>query len=525
MEAIESSFFTAKQIHSTSSLKEKESRERWIPDTTTIEGEEEGEGEESFVTCREEGGFQRESPVKLRNGLFLPHLQTEEEEEEEQEEEYRSIRIPQDSPTSLTSSTQGNRSYVVDTPDTSFPSSPGHEGPCEEPTWLVASNSTPSKSTGDVQPQRRIFTPPRFVEVVETCPTPEGQNEEKEREEMESPVRRRGGGEANEQEQYRRRSLLRTSDLDFDRESIEELEINEEEKEEEEEATRYLSNYSTHSTEPRSPRAHYTSPTASTLHLHRSYAPSIISEASHSPSRTSDFRNHSRNSTSSPSLFPTVSASDLVLTSLLSASQLAPTQYSSLSHRAPLVPLKQTRPLSASYSSHQPLRPKQSEISLFTYDLSHLPAPETPLEKPYRVSWRDLLKPSASLGGGRGSGRFGDLGGAVERKSKRSGLNEEGRMDTPIPGIGRHGSLRRSLSRWSQGLSSILDLDEHEEEGEVGMEEGGKVRRSQSIRRSLSRSLSTFSMIGGRRRAREEEKERRRRERERLDQWVSVVVA
>ena len=74
-------------------------------------------------------------------------------------------------------------------------------------------------------------------------------------------------------------------------------------------------------------------------------------------------------------------------------------------------------------------------------------------------------------------------------------------------------------------MSSILDLDEHQEEGEVGMEEGGKVRRSQSIRRSLSRSFSTFSMIGGRRRAREEEKERRRRERERLDQWVSVVVA
>ncbi|GAA5841218.1 hypothetical protein JCM5353_001202 [Sporobolomyces roseus] len=475
LEAIETSFFTAK-AH-LPSLREKESRERWIGDTTSIEGEGDADVEESFVTAREEGGM-RESPVKLsRKGLILPQLRTEEEEEEGEEEgkEYRST-MPQDSPTSLTSSTTQNEgSYVVDTPDTSFPSSPGHEEPCDEPEWLVKTSSTPSKSTAFAQIQQgRKFTPPRFVEVVETCPTPEGQNAEKGRVEMESPVRRRS--EVIEQDQYRRRSLLRSSELDFDRESIEELEFDEDE--EGELATRYLSNYSTGGSEPRSSRVHYTSPTPSTLHLHRSYAPSIISEVAEEESLLSQSRpqsrNHSRNSTSSPSIFPTVSASELVMSSLLSSSQLTsrPTTssqfnpYSSLSHRAPPTPLKNTRPLSASYS--KPLRPKQSEVSLFTYDLSHLPAPSTPLERPYRVNWRDLIKPSASLGGGRGSGRFGDLSGAVERKptAVRRGESEVRtgeRVDTPIPRLGRAASVRRSLSRWT-GLDSILDVNEGDEE-------------------------------------------------------------
>jgi len=148
------------------------------------------------------------------------------------------------------------------------------------------------------------------------------------------------------------------------------------------------------------------------------------------------------------------------------------------------------------------------------------------LERPYRVSWRDLIKPSASLGGGRGSGRFGDLSGAVERKpvAVRRGESEVRlgeRVDTPIPRLGRAASVRRSLSRWT-GLDSILDVNEGDEE-EGAERPLSRVKRSQSIRRSLSRSLSNFSM-GGRRRAREEE-EARRSEKERLDQWVSVVVA
>jgi hypothetical protein len=181
------------------------------------------------------------------------------------------------------------------------------------------------------------------------------------------------------------------------------------------------------------------------------------------------------------------------------------------------------------------------------------------------VSFLDVLKPSGYLGGGRGSGKFGDRWGAVERKtemidSSRSrrrslrsinnssslwGIQEDEttgvrvRVDTPKPNLSsssgnqikRSGSIRRSLSKLKNRLSlSSADLDrviEEREEGEEGEEGVGrsgttKVKRSRSIRKSLSRSLSTFSISG--RCTRETLEEKERRERERLDQWVNVVV-
>ncbi|GAA5986745.1 hypothetical protein JCM10908_000878 [Rhodotorula pacifica] len=73
------------------------------------------------------------------------------------------------------------------------------------------------------------------------------------------------------------------------------------------------------------------------------------------------------------------------------------------------------RPLSP---SPHPLRTQASTASLLTWDMSHLPAPHTPRESPFRVSWKSVLLPTSCLGGGKGSGMYGDQWGAVERKVK-----------------------------------------------------------------------------------------------------------
>lgn len=75
-----------------------------------------------------------------------------------------------------------------------------------------------------------------------------------------------------------------------------------------------------------------------------------------------------------------------------------------------------------------PLRSQPSTATLFSWDLAHLPAPRTPREHPYRVPWRKVLLPTSCLGGGRGSGMYGDQWGAVERKVSRTGL-PAGRAD------------------------------------------------------------------------------------------------
>jgi len=564
----------------------------------------EEEIEESFVTAREGELYRTSSSPVKKDKISILRPEWEDAEEDDSQE----------SPTSSFASSELRREEgeeggggATTTPNTSFPSTPGggDSRDCEDERseWL---SSTPSKpdllSLQQFTPPK---LPPRFVEVVETCPTPEQQQLEQQSSGQDqgeefvdtSPTRNRYGRD-REEEARRRRSLLRSSelggpsyyegDLAAVRAELRGLDI---EEDEERAARRYS----------------YISPTTSHLDLHRSYAPSLVQgtgpdSTPSTPRRRRSPRSRQTTTESTRSdLFPTISATELVVASLLSSRSLAtsPTtsqplleqqaqRYSPYSNyfdpsqpiprRSPS-PLKHTRPLSQSLShsqqhysqGHTPtlpqtLLPKSSSATLFTYDLSHLPAPSTPLEKPYRVSFLDVLKPSGYLGGGRGSGKFGDRSGAVERKNemidssnksrRRSlrsfhnssslwGIEEDDtvrgrdRADTPIPDLSsssgnqfkRSGSIRRSLSQLKSRLSlSSADLGrvvEEREEGEereevLGRSATTKVRRSQFIKKSLSRSLSTFSISGRRTRDTVEEKERR--ERERLDQWVNVVV-
>ncbi|GAA5892961.1 uncharacterized protein JCM6883_007526 [Sporobolomyces salmoneus] len=538
---------------------------------STEEGGDEAGVDESFVTAREtdEGGF-------LQSLAGLPRETIKEEEEEivpvkeegeiQQERTYRSesegedTEQSQDSTVSTSFASSSGRfsnsggpdaSTTIDTPDSSFPSTPGDhdDGDVSGSNWLFTPSKSKqlstvvasSSSSSTPPPQAR---PPRFVEVVETCPTPEHQTTgvEATREEettqggelnetVASPLRNRSCAGDRDEEVRRRRSLLRSWELTDDQD---EEQFN---REAEELAKGFQ----------------YVSPTSSHLDLHRSYAPSLVNEPDFLPASGSipaTPRQHRSRQSTRNDLFPTISATDLVA-SLLS-SPTHPSSYRlpsssrskyydpSLSHPHPHPrshsPVRRpTRPLSHPHS--KTLLPQSSSSTLFTYDLSHLPAPKTPLEEPYRVRFWDVLKPSGYLGGGKGSGKYGDRFGAVERKTprstrvRRSGsslwgisedetMNEGRRVDTPIPELGggkmrRSGSLRRSLSRWTNRLSltGIETINEDEAKRTT-------MKRSQSIRRGLSTSLSGLTLSGGGRRRREEE-----REREKLEQWVSVVVA
>jgi len=96
--------------------------------------------------------------------------------------------------------------------------------------------------------------------------------------------------------------------------------------------------------------------------------------------------------------------------SALRRSSASPAPFSSLIH--PQHSYHTPRP---SYAAPSP-RHHPSSSTLLTYDLSHLPAPDSPRERPYRVSWTDVVRPSAFVRAGRGSGRCGDVWGAVERR-------------------------------------------------------------------------------------------------------------
>ncbi|GAA5983878.1 hypothetical protein JCM5350_007584 [Sporobolomyces pararoseus] len=569
---------------------------------------------ESFVTARDHQVLL--SSIDTSSRRQPPQFEDAEEEEEE------------DSPNSSSfESSTHHREEGVSTPDTSFPSTPGIDDD-EKSLYRSLASSTPLKGNLRQQEQDLVnfnFTPPkpppRFLEVVETCPTPEHQHqhqhqgseqvtavavnsgEEQGREEDQevqtiesSPLTKR----RDPSESTRRRSLLKSSTLES-----------------------YAPYYHEEGEQEVAKSWKYVSPTNSILELNRSRTPSLIglgpqqqeqktqidSSTPTTPRKDRHRRcEHSRESTSGSTgrtdLFPTISATELVVASLLSSESIVstvrqqqqvgdPRRYSSNSSYCfdptnsppPPPPLTRTRPLSQPFHhhrsnryspnsqsqfqshshshSHSPLLlPKASSTTLYTYDLSHLPAPQTPLEKPYRVDWKDLLKPSTCLGGGKGSGKFGDRYGAVERKNqalsssssrdrRRSSLlrphltvgeedieeddQEARRVDTPIPGsTKREGSIRRSLSRLSIRIKkgiSILDrvVQEEGEEKEEDTEIVEKVKRSKSIRTSLSRSLSTTFSISGRQRnrRREEEKEEilgRRSSREKLDQWINVVV-
>ncbi|GAA5962553.1 hypothetical protein JCM3765_003726 [Sporobolomyces pararoseus] len=567
-----------------------------------------GEGvEESFVTARDHALITIDTnPLTSTR----PEFEDAKEEEEEEEEE-------KGSPTSRTSSFESTSREEIPTPDTSFPSTPGLDDPQAQTSasihWL---SSTPSKGNDLRDLTNLNFTPPKppkFLEVVETCPTPEHyqyseqvipkasrktveQGDEEEEMIVHSSSSSSSPLERNPSEATRRRSLLKSSTLNSYAHYYPE-------EDEGEQGQRQVE-----------PSWRYVSPTNSTLELNRSYTPSLIgggglgtqpNSTPSTPRRNRRREGRSRESTSGSTqscrpvsprtdLFPSISATELVVASLLSSASIASSsavrqqgvhRYSSNSYHYDLSssspplppsssppPLLYTRPLSQSFnnsssysnrhhpSSCQPhnLLPKASSTTLFSYDLSHLPAPSTPLEKPFKVDWKDLIKPSQYLGGGKGSGKFGDRFGAVERRrlttpKRSSGSSlwrvredssevqedgEMGRVDTPIPAAergGRGGSIRRSLSRLSIRLNKSstfrdFDLDKavKEEEGKNSREEEigereGKIKRSQSIRKSLSRSLSTFS-VTGRQQKRRDEEEMLRRKSEKLDQWINVIV-
>ncbi|GAA5821983.1 hypothetical protein JCM3770_003033 [Rhodotorula araucariae] len=106
------------------------------------------------------------------------------------------------------------------------------------------------------------------------------------------------------------------------------------------------------------------------------------------------------------------------------------------------------------------LRYQTSQSTLFTWDLAHLPAPRTPREAPFRVRWQEVVAPTACLRTGRGSGRCGDVWGAVERCAEDKGDHRarDTRRRTALPAVGLGlGGLRRSLSRVGRRASSFAE--------------------------------------------------------------------
>ncbi|KAM0788961.1 hypothetical protein ACM66B_003034 [Microbotryomycetes sp. NB124-2] len=115
------------------------------------------------------------------------------------------------------------------------------------------------------------------------------------------------------------------------------------------------------------------------------------------------------------------------------------------------------------------LRAQPSVATLFSWDLAHLPAPKTPREQPYRVKLMSLLLPTIALGGGKGSGRYGDVYGPLERRStfktpaariERSSLlgsvSEE--TTTCVPKLSRARSVSRQSSDFVRGVSRRSSL-------------------------------------------------------------------
>ncbi|GJN89811.1 hypothetical protein Rhopal_002800-T1 [Rhodotorula paludigena] len=265
----------------------------------------------------------------------------------------------------------------------------------------------------------------------------------------------------------------------------------------------------------------------------------------------------------------------------LRASTSSPAHFSSLLSRA--TSPAPSLPLSHAHPRRRSVRPQPSAASLYTWDASHLPAPHSPREAPYRVSLASVLKPTALLGGGRGSGLYGDVWGAVERRAEPARTTtgrDGGRRRRSMPGgLGRSASRRSSWFGFG-GATGDVDgrVEDHTIPEHAPYEPRGRadedridkfaVRRPPSalsgasdaaesagpglLRRSLSRSLSRWSFsrrrstaAGGPRSEQEdideavqEAKARRRTslalsvwsrkeeraEDETLDEWVTVVV-
>lgn len=228
------------------------------------------------------------------------------------------------------------------------------------------------------------------------------------------------------------------------------------------------------------------------------------------------------------------------------------------------------------FSTSQPfLRAQQSNSTLFSWDLAHLPAPRTPRERPYRVRTSALFLPTSFLGGGKGTGLYGDVCGAVERKVEEPKKKERRRslpFSNSLASLSAvfHGGSERATRRNSGFGISSRSIAEHaipedavdarpwtpsiapqvdefavlaaEKDAVPPRSEG--LKRSTSLRRSLSRwtRRASWAPSAALDVAEEEEKRRVKQERrksglscslfrpqgtrpeEDLEHWVSVVV-
>lgn len=428
--------------------------------------------------------------------------------------------------------TEGNS---IDTRDSSLPS--------------PAATDDKEDEDGDKGLSRDTTAPPRFVRVVETCPTPEhdGRFED-------APAAARGHPASSPLVvRYRHQTRNKRRDEDQRRKWLLE--------------SVQLDDFMNH--ESRFGGVAYDSDGDDSLFdLERSGNSDRSRERMTHDDMSMRRRRRRTREPTREDLLPTIeSAAELVASSLLSCS----------SSRSDI-----PNPRAWHGSRRQgrgTLVEKSSTSTLCTYDLSHLPAPRTPLERPYTVEWLDVLKPSRYLGGGRASGKFGDVTGPVERKreddygrrfssslSRRSlsrsflsslttkgtnrcgdddawddgsedvGENKKERVDTPVPRrsslpVGRSQSFRESLSslanRLGGGGSVVttrsrrrheLDRVDRDEELRERQIDEMKPRTRRSITRSLS-MLTHRSSSGLRERDRRVEAEP-----ERLEEWVRIVV-
>ncbi|KAJ8294505.1 hypothetical protein OF846_002345 [Rhodotorula toruloides] len=227
------------------------------------------------------------------------------------------------------------------------------------------------------------------------------------------------------------------------------------------------------------------------------------------------------------------------------------------------------------FSTSQPfLRAQQSNSTLFSWDLAHLPAPRTPRERPFRVRTSALFLPTSFLGGGKGTGLYGDVCGAVERKVEEPKKKERRRsmpFSSSLASLSAvfSGDSERSARRnsgfgirsasvaghaipedavdarpWTPSLAPQVDeFAVLAAEKDVVPPKSDRLKRSTSLRRSLNRWTRRASWAPSTALDVEEEDERRRERQERrksglsfslfrpqgtrpaedLDHWVSVV--
>ncbi|GAA6029872.1 hypothetical protein JCM8097_001088 [Rhodosporidiobolus ruineniae] len=150
------------------------------------------------------------------------------------------------------------------------------------------------------------------------------------------------------------------------------------------------------------------------------------------------------------------------------------------------LPLRHLRPLSPSWGAHpRPLSPvlraQASKSTLHTYDLAHLPAPGTPRARPLEVPLRKVLLPTPFLGGGKGSGLYGDAFAPVERRAETAATGTGKRRSLSLMSLSglvrsrssapQDGGRRRSFFGLSGLAGGAEPIVEEEQEDRTGADE------------------------------------------------------